>query len=553
MGVSHTPGSTTGHRSRQAPFSVAAFVLIVAMAIPMLVPVPSGLAPAEAADDPESVAAFTNRLDVQLPEIMDDYDVPGVAVALVEDAEVVRSGAYGLADIEAVRPMTVDTVMRVESISKSVTAWGVMKLVEQGLLDLDDPIGSHLGDWTLPESDFARDDLTIRRLLSQTGGMPLGIIDVHYPPTGEIPALEDSLRDQAHLVREPGTRFEYSNVGFNLLQLVIERVTGEDFADYMQREVLSPLGMNESSYRWIPDWSPPVPDGHTLDGTPVPVYVYPEAGAGGLFATVGDIARFVAASTTGPLSPGRMVLDSDSIRLLHSPATETAGIYRFVSGSYGLGHFVESLSTGERAVWHGGQGDGWMTHFHAVPEAGDGIVILTNSSRSWPLIARVLQEWTDWNGLGPVGMEIIIKADNYLRVGLAVLTLVLIWQIWRIGFGLLGRRRSFDPLSPRARVRRSLLTGLAVTLVAVLVWSAAQEYLFVTAIFPATTSWLLWVIAGAAVVLATSAAMPPATGRPDSGSDPGAGLRRPRARPRHEPGRRRYRLGPGLRDRGDGG
>ena len=95
---------------------------------------------------------FTGYLNERLPELMDHFGIPGTAIAIVRNGEPVWSEAYGLADVNDVRPMTTGTPCRVESISKSVTAWGVMRLVEQGKIRLDDPVELHLGDWTLPKS-----------------------------------------------------------------------------------------------------------------------------------------------------------------------------------------------------------------------------------------------------------------------------------------------------------------------------------------------------------------------------------------------------------------
>jgi CubicO group peptidase (beta-lactamase class C family) len=95
----------------------------------------------------DSLTSFTAYLDGHIPQMLKKYNIPGVSMAIVNQGELVWSGAYGYADLESQRPMTVDTICRVESISKSVTTWGVMRLVEQGLFDLDAPVQQYLGDW----------------------------------------------------------------------------------------------------------------------------------------------------------------------------------------------------------------------------------------------------------------------------------------------------------------------------------------------------------------------------------------------------------------------
>ena len=204
--------------------------------------------PAKAYEDSDSINEFTNYLDRHITELMKSYEIPGVNIALIQEGGIIWSKAYGYADLEQGRKMTIDAICRVESISKSVTAWGLMKLVEQGKVKLDDPVQQYIKGWSFPETEFSEEDITIRQLLSHTAGMPLGSIGVHYAPESEKPSLEESLFEEAQLIKEPGSSFLYSNVGFKLLELLIEEVTGREFAEYMEKEVLKPLGMDNSSF-----------------------------------------------------------------------------------------------------------------------------------------------------------------------------------------------------------------------------------------------------------------------------------------------------------------
>src|SRR5690606_17148234 len=173
--------------------------------------------------------------------------------------------------------------------------------------------------WSFPESSFQTSAITIRQLLSQTSGMPLGTIGVHYSPYENKPSLKEVLTRDAVLEREPGQSFSYSNTGFNLLELLIEEVTGGDFAEYMQLEILKPLGMEHSSFNWSVSFDPPVPFGYDTRNSPVPVYVYPDKAAGGLFSTVEDIATFISAGMTGFSSSGLNVLKAENINKLYTP------------------------------------------------------------------------------------------------------------------------------------------------------------------------------------------------------------------------------------------
>lgn len=467
-----------------------------------------GCSPATDFRENVSTEVFTEYFDRRIPVLMDRYDIPGLNIALLREGETVWTKAYGYADLSTGRRMTTDTYCRVESISKPVTAWGVMKLVETGQIDLDQPVRRYLKNWSFPDSEYSTGQITVRHLLSHHSGISLGTIGVIYEPGGAMPTLEEYLSDEAVLVQEPGHSFLYSNTGFNLLELMIKEVTARPFADFMQQEVLDPLGMQHSSFTWKATFDPPVPNGYRLNGEPVPPYVYPVQASGGLFSTVGDIATFVAAEMPAYSSPGRRVLNENSIHQLHEPEVEKPGLYRLVFDAYGLGHYIEELPNGARAISHGGQGTGWMTHFHAVPESGDGIIMLTNSQRSWPFFAYMLRDWADWRGFGAVGMEKIILGTHLLWGLIVLMGLAVLWQAWRLGAGLLSGRRRFVPLVRAGWGIRLAQFILAVSMLTVLLWSISQPYLFLSSIFPIASGWLGWASLALAGVLLGAAMLP---------------------------------------------
>lgn len=453
--------------------------------------------------------AFTDRLEQRVEAMMQSYDIPGVSMALIQDGEVVWTGAYGYAERDPDRAMTVDTVCRVESISKPVAAWGVMNLVQQGRASLDDPVAGQLQGWEFPPSRFPVEDITVRQLLSHNGGLHLGSIGDIYDPADNRPELETVLTANVRPVQEPGAGFLYSNPGYDLLELLVQEATGRDFAAYMQDEVLSPLGMESASFEWSPEFYPPVPVGHDLQSQPVPVYEYPTRASGNLFASVEDIARFVAAGSADPGSAGGEVLSPRSRAEVHAPAVDTAGIYSLVSDSYGLGHFIEDLPSEHRAVFHGGQGTGWMTHFHLVPETGDGIVILANSQRSWPMFSRILSDWAEWNGYSAVGMGRIARGQSALWALIGLVFLGSLGQALRLGLGLRAGRRRLAPLALQCRALRLGQGILGAALMVLLLWAVTREYLDITSVFPVASAWLGWSLLGLALVLVFSAALPP--------------------------------------------
>ncbi len=426
----------------------------------------AGASGAEAAE-----VDLRERLAASVPARMQRDGVPGLVVVVISGGEAVWTGAFGDADPEAGRPMTADALFRAESLSKPVAAWGALRLAETGRLDLDAPIGDCLTSWRPPDPVSAA---TPRQLLSHTAGLGLGDYAARHAPGAPRPTLADQIAREAEVVTPPGTRFAYSDTGYALLELVMEDCAGIDFAAWMEREVMRPLGMADARFDW-PGREMPV--GHDLRGRPVAPYLYPARASGGLHATAGDIARFAAAGMAGTPNP---VLSPAGVAALHRPVADVAGLFGIAAEGYGLGHFTETLPDGRAAVWHGGQGHGWMSHMHLVPEAGDGIVILANGQRAWPLFAAILREWSESVGVAPVGMSRVLWAEPVARAaiaGLLAVAALCAWatlRAWRPGLGL-----------------RLAAAGLGAAAAGWALWAATRDYLFLYSILPGLWPWLV--------------------------------------------------------------
>jgi len=250
-------------------------------------------------ENPGTFDAFITQIERIAPGLLDKYRTPGVAIALVHNGEVAWAQGYGLADESVSMPVLTKTIFQVASISKSITARGVMRLVEEGWIDLDEPVEKYLTSWELPASDFDHQGVTVRRLLSHTAGLDVW----SYPGVllGETrPSLVDLLSgvpggEAVRLRWQPGSREVYTNGGYVLLQLLIEDVTGEWFPDYIERQVLEPLEMSLGSYHWLLFMA----TGYDPSGKSVEPRQYPEA-TGGLHSTVTDLATWLAAGMPGP-------------------------------------------------------------------------------------------------------------------------------------------------------------------------------------------------------------------------------------------------------------
>lgn len=270
------------------------------------------------------------QLDAVVERAMRQHNVPGASVAVLKNGEVAWARGYGMADSAQGQPVTPDTVFDAASIAKPVTAWGIMNLVEDGLLDLDAPVEGYLTRWHLPPSEFEHDQVTIRRILSHTAGLSTDG-DTGVEPGEYVPTLEEALNGAVlgmralHVAYPPGEDYHYSSVGYTLLEIAVEEVTGEPFAVYMQREILDPLGMVNSSYDWTPELRAKAAVGHDWYNRPLPEYQYSTRAQGSLRTTATDLAIFMAASMPGPNGEliGRGVLTPESVAEILKPVPFT--------------------------------------------------------------------------------------------------------------------------------------------------------------------------------------------------------------------------------------
>jgi CubicO group peptidase (beta-lactamase class C family) len=267
----------------------------------------------------------------------------------------------------------------------------VLRLVEQGRIGLDDPVVGRLRRWRPPPSPFDFDDITVRRLLSHTAGL-----SVHgyagQTPDRPLPSIEESLSGEAggsfpvELLEAPGRRWWYSGGGYSVLQLLVEELSGRPFADYMQAEVLEPLGMRASSCGWRRTVATACP--HDADGGRIPDFCFAEQAAAGLVTTASDLARFLVAALAGPRGEprGRGVLSPAGVRLAlaAAPATE---------GRWGLGYGLGLLPGGDRLAYHEGANRGWRAGLALVPDRRAGIVVLANGDSGSAAIDAVVQQW----------------------------------------------------------------------------------------------------------------------------------------------------------------
>lgn len=356
--------------------------------------------------EPGDEAAFKAFLDQYVPGKLRDYQVPAAAVALVRDGQVVYQQAFGLRDLGLGQPANREDLWQVGSLSKSVTAWGVMKLVEQGKIDLDAPLQEYLDSWRLPPSEFDLSQVTVRRLLTHTAGLSItpytGLPKGSNPPS--LPeffqlAAEDG--KALYVQYPPGSSFRYSDNDYHLLQLLIEEVSGLPFPLYMQQEILGPLGMHDSSYDFSPQVESRMGWGYDSLFRVQDEYVYTQKAAAGLFTSARDLGIYAAAIMPGPAGEpvGRGVLQPHTVQQMLAAQADLAGFEKLLfKGDYGFGYIREQLPGGPTVYSHPGGNPGWIAELMIIPESGDGLVVFTNVAHGYVLFADLLEKWMHWLG-----------------------------------------------------------------------------------------------------------------------------------------------------------
>ena len=412
---------------------------------------------------------FARALEERMPGLLAKYRVPGAVVSCITNGDVAWTKAFGLANRKTGAPMQPDMVFNHGSNGKVLTAWGIMRLVEQGKVELDAPANRYLKRWQLRSSQFDPAGVTIRRLLGHRAGLTVhGYLD--YDQRRRLPTLVEILegKNQIQLFGEvngpveikwqPGSTNVYSGGGYVLLQMIIEDVAGEPFAAFMQREVTAPLGLDVP---WV--WTPqlenaaPMPYGELQEE--IGYRQLASQAIGSELCAVPDFARFVAAAVTGPRGepPGRGVLKPETVANMIEPVGLGYGFS--VTNIDGVENAPAAVQD-DKLLAHFGGNPGWTAHFLIDATRREGFVVANNSSQGYLFQIAVQKLWLKTvlgvdAGTDPEAGEGITPRINRIAlkiaVGIGVLLLVAValcgWQIARA-----KRRLAWPPFRRGVRI-----------------------------------------------------------------------------------------------------
>ena len=317
-------------------------------------------------------------LEQTISSMMQQVDVPGLSIAIIQNSEIVWNQGFGVIDYNSKNKVSNNTIFEAGSLSKPVFAYSVLKLVDQGLLDLDSSLSSYLPIEYILDQQI--DKVTARMVLSHTSGFPL------WWPEGE----------DLKIYFTPGEKFSYSSEGFVYLQYVVENITGESLQDIMKKQVFDPLEMKNSSYVWEKRFEEQVAMGHNQFGQEETLWMRTKGNAASsLLTTANDYAKFLAAILNGTglkeetisemLQP-QIFLDLDCIDCAEQKMGQLSN-----SLAWGLGWGLQ-LSDNETTFWHWGDNLVFTSYCTASKENKTGIVYFTNSSSGLSLRNEIVSK-----------------------------------------------------------------------------------------------------------------------------------------------------------------
>ena len=356
-----------------------------------------------------------------------------IAMVLLEHGRVTKTyfASHG-------RAVDANSLFQVASMSKWLTAWGVMALAEQHRIDLDDPVSRYLTRWHLPPSAFDNNGVTVRRLLSHTAGLTDGLGFRGYAAGQTVPTIEQELTHAAdaqpgisgvtRVGARPDRTWRYSGGGYLILQLLIEEVTHGSFNDYMRRAVFRPLGMTASTF--VDPDPAHLAEHYDADGRTTIPSKFTALAAASLYTSAEDMTRFLEAQLSGP-GAGGGVLKPATLEVMRMPQGFLYGI-----PVWGLGEtlYVPNGAGGYVIGHDGNNYPAINTTARVDPASGDGIVVLETGNST--LAREIGGEWVFWR-TGTVGLDMLIMFDlrGILILVISGATIILIGSILVAWFG----------------------------------------------------------------------------------------------------------------------
>ena len=332
-----------------------------------------------------SGAQTLEELDAEIQAFVEDAASPGAAVAVVENGEIVLLKGYGLADLDNVRPMTADTVLRAGSLSKNITSLAVLRLVAEGRLDLDAPLADLLPGFEIDNPWAASDPMRLSHLLEHTAGIEGSTYyEYAFSQPGVRPQdYADMMSGRIRVRWPPGWYYSYANPGHTLAALALERACDCRFDDYVTARIFAPLGMSSSTFLLADAEVDRIARSYRGDGkTESSFWLMPIRPSGAMLTTAADLARLIQFYATRGSAFDAAIVPPALLERMENPSTSAAARAGMIEGGYGLGNF--GFFAGDGHIFHGHTGatDGYRTWAGYDPDRQRGFALMLNADSS---------------------------------------------------------------------------------------------------------------------------------------------------------------------------
>ena len=324
----------------------------------------------------QSSAHDFTRARAVIDSVMLADKIPSIAVAVAKGDRIVWEAARGFADLEKQIPATPATPYSLASISKPFTATGIMILIQKELVRLRAPVNHYLGGAKVGAREGSADGVTLQRILTHRAGLPLHYQFFYEDVRDARPPMDSTIARYAVAVYPPGDAFQYSNLGYGLLDYVISRKSGMSYPDFMRQEVFAPLGLTSTSVGFPANAATQIAQRYDNENKPIPYYTFDHPGGSEVYSSAHDLVRFGMFHLNARLPRQRPILPSETreeMRRDQAPSG-TPGV------TWGLGWSIDSSLGGVRRVAHSGGMPGVSTYLALFPEDQVVVVVLLNKS-----------------------------------------------------------------------------------------------------------------------------------------------------------------------------
>jgi CubicO group peptidase (beta-lactamase class C family) len=311
---------------------------------------------------------------------VDKKIVPSVVVAVARDGKIVYERAFGWADAEKKIRATVRTSYQLASVSKPMTATGLMVLHHKRLIDIDRDAEDYMQPLKFRAYEGRAANVKLRNLLNHTSGLGT-YFDIAYADERlRQDDFEAAFKKYGTLFYPPGVVSEYSNLGYGLIDYIIARRSKKTFARFMDEEVFAPLGMTDSFVRKTKRKNVSIAKKYDSDLRVLPDVINNTDGAGNIYSSVRDLARFGMFHLKSNLKNQKQILSAAEIDLMQSHKEPNALYPYYDSAAYGLGWYHKADDNGHKVVWHEGGMMGASSIIRLIPEKNIAVAVIINSS-----------------------------------------------------------------------------------------------------------------------------------------------------------------------------